>query len=73
MINRKGGQPNQGICHKVKDGNGRFDCPTTNQTIFAVTTKQMPNLLIKTSLRFGSTGRSVPTLGNNESNGVRDL
>ena len=44
MINRKGGPPNQGICHKVE--NGRFECPTTNQTILAVTAKQNPNLLI---------------------------
>ena len=49
MINRKGGQPNQGICHKVKDGSGKFDCPIKNMTIFAVTTNKKPSLFIKTS------------------------
>lgn len=60
MINRKGGKPNQGICHKVKDGNGRFEClKAQNQTIFAVTTNQIPSLFIRTS-------------GNTESIGVYD-
>ena len=39
MINRKGGQPNQGICHKVGDGSGQFECPYRNMTILAIPTK----------------------------------
>jgi len=49
MINRKGGQPNQGICHKVGDGSGQFECPYRNMTILAIPTKDKPSLLIKTS------------------------
>ena len=49
MINRKGGQPNQGICHKVGDGRGQFECPTENRTILAIPTKNNPSLFIKTS------------------------
>ena len=49
MINRKGGQPNQGICHKANDGSGQFHCPIKNLTIFALTTKMSPSLFIKAS------------------------
>ena len=49
MINRKGGQPNQGICHKISDGSGKFECPTRNLTILAIPTKNHPSVFIKTS------------------------
>ena len=60
MINRKGGQPNQGICHKVRDGGGQFECPTTNMTILAIPTKKSPSLLIKTSGNNDSSNYNAP-------------
>ena len=53
MINRKGGQPNQGICHKVPVS-GQFECPTKNMTILAITTYMSPSFLIKKSGNNGS-------------------